>query len=120
MGGWSARSRTGQEAQFAGKCLSEKEKEHKKHVGEACLQGGGRWDARRMARGLLNGAAGGRGDASEKPISKSDSILGTDGRTDGDGGTRQAACPPKSRRASSRPPLCIAPIQPIRCPLLRA
>ena len=38
--GWSARSRTRQEAQFAGKWLSEKEREHKKHVREACSKGG--------------------------------------------------------------------------------
>lgn len=59
-------------------------------------------------------------DASEKPISKSDSILGTEGRRDGATGAGRRDGPPKSRRASSRPPLCIAPIQPVRCPLLWA
>ena len=41
-------------------------------------------------------------------------------RRDGTTRTGRRDGPPKSRRASSRPPLCIAPIQPIRCPLLRA
>ena len=39
-------------------------------------------------------------DASEKPISKSDSILGTEGQTDdGDGGTREAAAQPAEKPA---------------------
>ena len=65
---------------------------------------GGR-DARRMARRLVDGArvdADGL-DASEKPISKSDSILGPEGRNDGDGGTKEAAA-----KAAERPARIIA------------
>ena len=42
----------------ASACLSEKEREHKKHVREACSKKVGGKDARRMARGLLDGAGG--------------------------------------------------------------
>ena len=84
---------------------------------------GGR-DARRMARRLVDGArvdADGL-DASEKPISKSDSILGPEGRNDGDGGTKEAAATPaeKPARIIASSALHCPPIQPIRCPLLRA